>query len=62
MPCTYSGSIEGDRLMLTQDLVTELTQLLCSLCKRCEKEKVKLPRRVSIWWKQHKKVDARAKI
>lgn len=64
MPCTYTGSLNGDAIhFLKQDKeqlskeVLDLTQMLCLMCKKSEKEGTKIPKRVAKWWKKHKEQD-----
>lgn len=62
MPCTVTGSLEGDRALAhseAQEEATKVTQLLCKLCKIVENsDGLILPRDVSKWWESHKKIDA----
>lgn len=67
MPCTITGSLDGDRIYaLEQDReklreeILDLTQMLCAVCKRCEKEGAPIPKRVKAWWKKHKAQDEKA--
>ena len=63
MPCTYTGSVEGDlRYYLSQsrEQVTQVAQLLCKACALLEKEKIKLPKDLKTWWIEHQKIDARS--
>lgn len=68
MPCTYTGSIEGDKAYFLEKSnkalggeVTKLTQLLCSLCKHNEANKQTINSKVKYWWEKHKKLDAKRK-
>lgn len=64
MPCTLTGSLEGDeKLLLEEELrgqtntVTKLAQMLCSTCKTLEKNQIEIPKGVRRWWKEHKVQD-----
>lgn len=61
MPCTLTGSIEGDTIHFLQEdkrsLNKELlktTQLLCLVCKTLEKNEADIPDKLMKWWKAHK--------
>jgi hypothetical protein len=59
MPCYYTGSAEGDRALSAQttaDALTEITDLLCKLCRSIDADKP-MPKAVKKWWAAHKKVD-----
>jgi hypothetical protein len=70
MPCTQTGSIEGDRRLAAEETVqeineenTRLTQMLCQACRIIEDEfgeeySDKMPEVLKEWWEQHKKIDA----
>lgn len=63
MPCTYTGSVEGDlRFWLDESdkKITQVAQLLCKACALLEKEKIKLPKDLKTWWIEHQKIDARS--
>ncbi len=64
MPCTQTGSIEGDRILgltesikIVNDKNTELTRLLCLACRRIEISGMRFPNGLGKWWKSHLKVD-----
>lgn len=60
MPCTLTGSIEGDRALSAQEAeaeVTKLARMLCSVMRMLERDGDKLSNEVLSWWKQHKKQD-----
>ena len=68
MPCTFTGSLEGDRALAYQEhaddlakQITKLTQLLCKTLTIVEAHDglEYLPKDVNKWWVSHKKVDAR---
>ena len=68
MPCTYTGSLEGDRALAAQKnadhlakQITNLTQLLCKTLTIVEAHDglEYLPKDVNKWWSAHKKIDAR---
>lgn len=70
MPCTYTGTIEGDRAMFAEEAVTEVTSMLCRTLtlledhmKACQKVGVEhyLPKDIQIFWKEHKKLDSKRK-
>lgn len=75
MPCTQTGSLEGDHALALEENIklinkrnTELTQMLCSVLKIIEKDALDasdlqltdLPKDVQKWWKTHRKIDAKA--
>lgn len=71
MPCTYTGSIEGDRALAATEkaerlaeIITELTRHLCEACAALEEAEVMDSSEVSEelveWWKAHKEQDERA--
>lgn len=57
MPCTYTGSIEGDRALASEELITELTQRLCRAFEVLDSHNLtySLPSKDKRWWKSHKK-------
>lgn len=64
MPCTRTGSLDGDRILsLEEDIESvqkealALTQMLCAVCKRCEDQSVPIPKRAAAWWRKHKAQD-----
>jgi len=68
MPCTQTGSLDGDRILGLEEDIEEvqanalkLTQMLCAMCKRCEEYGVPIPKKVSPWWRKHKAQDRKAK-
>jgi hypothetical protein len=70
MPCTYTGSLEGDaRLAASEALakktstLTKVTQMLCATCTKAEKagRLDLLSPKTQVWWKKHKKQDAKRK-
>jgi hypothetical protein len=61
MPCTLTGSREGDLewyLEQRGEEVTKLAQLLCKACTLLDEEKIKLPKNLKTWWKKHQEIDA----
>ena len=63
MPCTYTGSFEGDEALAAKEALeknrstlTEVTALLCSACKILEKKKAMTPQ-LRAWYAEHEKVD-----
>lgn len=38
MPCTYTGSLEGDREMAMRESLDARERMLCALCRRLETE------------------------
>ena len=77
MPCTLTGSFEGDRALVSETNVTYLTQLLCGACTLLEANNIDMGGVVveglgnddlvqgapslDKWWKDHKKMDRRRK-
>lgn len=76
MPCTYTGSIEGDRALSAQEnaeklskknkqqitKLTELTRMLCTACKLLKKNKIKIEdSALSAWWTNHQIIDKKHK-
>lgn len=76
MPCTFTGSIEGDQALAASGLATALTQLLCQTCKileeygivdmgviESEEDPNNLVHKINLgdWWENHKKLDAERK-
>lgn len=63
MPCTMTGSIEGDRSLSVreaQDEASNTTKLLCKACKLLDKSKdttIKMPKDLRAWWNNHQKID-----
>lgn len=70
MPCTYTGSIEGDRALAASETVTRLAQLLCGACRLLEENGISMagvkteptdftPHTTTLyqWWRGHKKID-----
>lgn len=67
MPCTRTGSLEGDRILSLQEdrealqaEALKLTQMLCAVCRRCEEQGVPVPKIAAAWWRKHKKQDQRS--
>lgn len=68
MPCTLTGSIEGDRALALSELatkngetITELTQALCQAVAIFRAKKISLPPLVRAFAHKHDKVDAERK-
>lgn len=68
MPCTFTGSIEGDRAFFAErDLkeasakLTELTQALCEAVKTLRDNKVALPPKVESFARNHDETDRKRK-
>jgi len=69
MPCTYTGSIQGDTILSLQESLEdykqdldELTRNLCSLCGWLDDNGIQwvddnYP--TSLWWERHKAEDVR---
>lgn len=62
MPCTYTGSIEGDRAMAAAEKaekLTEVTAMLCEACKLLDRKQYthELSQKTINWWYEHKKLD-----
>lgn len=76
MPCTVTDSLEGlaidalqdeayfakKDLKNTQEELLIVTQLLCALCRICERQGLEIPKDSPIgkWWSKHKKQDRKA--
>jgi hypothetical protein len=67
MPCTRTGSLDGDHILsLEEDLESvqaealSLTQMLCAVCRRCEERGVPIPKSAAAWWRKHKAQDDRS--
>lgn len=63
MPCFRTGSAWGDARLSADEAreeVTELTRLLCQVCKSLEREgkSFLLPFDVRAWWDKHKSIDS----
>ena len=72
MPCTYTGSLAGDRAYFAEERaeaaakkVAKLTRLLCEAMKKLESAQthpfagmVPVSKELARWWKLHKKIDA----
>ena len=59
MPCTQTGSIEGDLALACEENITELAQKLCIMCQLAEDNNLTIPYGVRGWWANHKKLDAK---
>ena len=75
MPCTLTGSLEGDAAVFSKEKITELTQLLCGACRLLEENEIDMSKvkavvysygacqerttKLTTWWKSHKKLDAK---
>lgn len=68
MPCTYTGSIEGDRALASSERLTEVTEMLCRTLTRFEgilNTELNSPLAgvldddIVKWWEEHKVIDAR---
>jgi hypothetical protein len=59
MPCTYTGTIEGDRALSASLALSEVTSMLCDTCKQVEKhgQLMWLSIETRKWWREHKKLD-----
>jgi hypothetical protein len=66
MPCTYTGSIEGDRALASSETITELTQVICQFMSNLENVGALeqdyiwdcVPIKLEEFWNEHKKIDA----
>lgn len=68
MPCTMTGSVEGDRALAYQELsqkhgdtITELTQILCEVVQVFKDCGLKMPPKLQKFAEHHDKVDKRRK-
>lgn len=74
MPCTYTGSIEGDRALAASEALTEVTDNLCRVLtlvdahnhlvsndEEAEFRVIELPKDIEKFWREHKKIDAKRK-
>lgn len=66
MPCTITGSLEGDRALEAFQLrikAQDLNEMLCEVCERLEAQDALniLPESVASWWNDHKELDRRRK-
>lgn len=61
MPCTITGSFEGDKALMESDRALKLTQLLCAACKRMETTGTPMPTAVKNWWAMHKEQDQKSR-
>jgi hypothetical protein len=59
MPCTQTGSLEGDHALALSDIVTEQAEMLCKMCQLAEDNNLTIPHGVRGWWTNHKKLDAK---
>jgi hypothetical protein len=60
MPCTLTGSREGDLRFYLEESnkkVTEIADMLCKTCKILEDNEIKMPTKIAAWWKKHKEID-----
>lgn len=64
MPCTLTGSQDGDALYYAQQdkraaqkELLKATQMLCLACKTMESQNVEIPDKIKEWWKVHKYQD-----
>lgn len=72
MPCTITGSFEGDRALFAQEdrdkaqkEAIKVTRLLCKLMKDLESNGINMEhisKDVMKWWKKHKEIDKKRKI
>ena len=71
MPCTYTGSFEGDQLFSANEELDRLTLYLCAVCAHLEKSDLShlilaagscadgvSPNEIHDWWAEHKQADA----
>jgi hypothetical protein len=61
MPCTFTGSLQGDHLLLTKEALDKMTDKLCRTCQKAEDGGWldQLDDDVKKWWKKHKREDAK---
>lgn len=67
MPCTITGSLEGDAALYAREAADKLradllkrTQQLCTACKALEANGIAVPSDdgLDTWWEEHKRSDA----
>jgi hypothetical protein len=60
MPCTYTGSLDGDRIMGLEEALDEMTELACSAFAVLEKQGLlgEMTFSQRKWWRVHKAADA----
>lgn len=70
MPCTHTGSIEGDTIETLTEMLDDMTDRLCRTMKTLETDTPGdfgsgaaridlLPKDIQRWWKRHKREDAK---
>jgi hypothetical protein len=73
MPCTITGTLEGDRELFANEEIAglekslkksqaerlKLTQMLCAMCKMRDDGIWEMPPKVREWWTKHQKQDKR---
>lgn len=71
MPCTQTGSLEGDHALALEEQLSEVSAMLCAVLTVLEeievlktilgsidtKQSGVTPRRIKGWWSRHKKED-----
>ncbi len=60
MPCTMTGSLEGDRALFYQEESERLTRIACEMAQWLEAsgDLGKCSTETRKWWKEHKAWDA----
>ena len=69
MPCTLTGSVDGDKALFAGKRVTQITDMLCRVLTKIERDyKVETPdwnryvaKDITEFWKEHKLTDAERK-
>lgn len=63
MPCTMTGSEEGDRQLYRSELekkIAAMNMALCAACGVIENGGLKIPPEIAAWWEAHKAKDKHA--
>lgn len=60
MPCTYTGSLDGDRILGLEEALDEMTELACAAFTVLEKQGLlgEMTFTQRKWWRKHKAADA----
>jgi hypothetical protein len=60
MPCTFTGTLEGDAALRAREELDRQTDRLCRMCRRIEAlghDLTTIDPDVAEWWAKHKKED-----
>lgn len=58
MPCTLTGSLEGDELLAYEHHAKTMAAMLCAALTQIETHKLPIPSLCAHWWERHKAIDA----